>query len=437
MTGRLSPPVRLAGFLLLLGALPAMATAASLQTRWGGHLRTIGSAALLDADSAQRTIDRDPYWDGQGEVRLKNRLDYGDHWALETHYELVALGGDLRESGERLAGRPGGAGEGLYPAQEITDETRLLDFTGLLTDEDRWLAYHRLDRLNLSYRGAWGALRLGRQALTWGQGLVFNPMDLIGPFAPTAVQRDYKTGEDMAHLQLPLGAVDAEALYLPRREADSGDLREDRATYALKLHAPVGAWEVGFMGARHYGAEVLGLAGSGYLGEALWRLNLTYTRVDDGDGDGHDDFLQAVANLDYAWIWGAKNCYGLVELYYNGLGRNGDYDTALTDETLTSRMARGEIFTLGRYYLAGRVQVELHPLVQAHATAIVNLHDPSGLLQPQLLWDLAADWQLILGGQWYWGGRGSEFGGYRVAPYGERLLLAPADRLYLWLSFFF
>jgi hypothetical protein len=259
-------------------------------------------------------------------------------------------------------------------------------------------------------------------------------MDLFNPFAPTAVQRDYKIGEDMAHLQLPLASGDGEILYLPRRDPESGELAEDKTSYAGKLHLPVGGLEVDLMGARHYEDDVVGVGGSGYLGGALWRFNATYTHVSDG---GEEDFLQAVANLDYAWMWAGKNVYGLLEAYYNQVGRTENYSASLADEVLAQRLERGELFTLGRYYLAGQLQVELHPLAQLHTTAIVNLSDPSGLVQPQLIWDLVADWQAIIGGQWHWGARGSEFGGFGLDGSGEGLLAAPTDQVYLWLSYYF
>ncbi len=408
-----------------------------LQTTWGGHLRTIGTAAFLDPDAVQRNLDRDPYLDGQVELRLKNQLQMGARWALETHYELVALGGDSRENTSALAETAGGFSDDLLAGQGIDDRRRLFDLTGILSDDARHLAYHRLDRLNLSYTPDWGALRLGRQALTWGDGRIFNPMDLFNPFAPTAVQRDYKIGDDMAHLQLPLGAADGELLYLPRRDPESGDLSEDQASYALKIHAPVGAFEMDLMAARHYEDGVFGLGGSGYLGDALWRMNATYTHMAEGGEKDTDDFFQVVANIDYAWIWAGKNIYGLVEVYYNQLGATGNYGQTLGDTALTARQARGEIFTLGRYYFAGQLQVELHPLIQLHTTAIVNLCDPSGLVQPQLLWDIHENWQAILGGQWHWGGQGSEFGGYDVDTLGSRLRQIPADQIYLWLSYYF
>lgn len=409
------------------GALPGV------KVEWGGHLRAIGTAAWTDADGP--LADDDPRYDGQLEGRLKNRIDFAERWTLETHYELVALGGDGYETSRQRDPLPPALAMFLATGQMVDDRRRLLDLTHVLTERNRHLAYHRIDRLSISHTAPWGTLRLGRQALTWGDGLIFNPMDLFNPFAPTAVQRDYKVGDDMAHLQLPVAAGELQLLYLPRRDPATGDLEEEETSWAVKYQTFAGALEMDVMAARHYADTVLGLGASGYWGGAAWRFNGVYSRLE--AGDGRDDALQAVANLDYAWIWGKKNYYGLLEFFYNSLGNTRNYGNTGEDSDLLDRLARGELFTIGRYYLSGRVQVELHPLVQLSATAIVNLSDPSGLLQPQLQWDVSEDLQAILGAQWCWGGGDTEFGGFAVAAGSAAIDVRPSDRVYLWLTQYF
>jgi hypothetical protein len=310
-----------------------------------------------------------------------------------------------------------------------------MDLTHTLVENDDAIVYHRLDRLNLTWTPDWGTVRLGRQALTWGDGLIFNPMDLFNPFAPTAVQRDYKTGDDMALVQLPVGQSDAQLLYLPRRDPLTGNVEGDQSSCAGLYHTFIGSLEASAMAASHFDDNIVAAGVSGYLKETAWRINTVYTHL--AEENGQDNFFQVVANIDYAWMWGGKNVYGLMEFYYNGLGTTGDYQQALENEPLMDRLSRGEMFTLGRYYLAGQIQVELHPLVQFYTTAILNLSDPSGLLQPQVLWDVATDLQLIVGGQWHWGKEDSEFGGFDFDLDGTAISIAPNDKTYVWLTYYF
>ncbi len=404
-------------------------------TEWGGHLRAIGSMSWIDDESLFATQDTGPYEDGQGELRLKNELFMGKRLRLETHYELVDQTGDTLETRNGLGLSSTADIMVLLIGQEVNDDRRLMNLTRILDEGGRHVAYHRLDRLNLTYNDAWGTLRLGRQALTWGNGLIFNPMDLFNPFAPTTVVRDYKAGDDMAHLLIPLGTGEAQFLYLPRRDRETGDVADDQSSYASKWHFPVAGMEIDFMAARHFNDQLIGAGATGYLGGAAWRFDSLYTFLD--MDDEQVGFWQIVANMDYAWGWFGKNIYGLIEYYYNGLGYTDDYDKALAEPALSNRLARGELFTLGRHYLAGQLQIELHPLLQSHWSAIVNLVDRSLIFQPQLMWDMALNWQLIAGATIYCGGEDTEYGGFNASVGLLSFEVAPSDSVFLWLTYYF
>ncbi|MFC1877727.1 hypothetical protein ACFL2E_10730 [Thermodesulfobacteriota bacterium] len=403
---------------------------------WGGHLRAISSVSFLEEDSIYQYADTGPYSDGQFELRVKNQIYLGPRWSMQTHYELVGLGGDTYENTQHLEQELPPHLEGYLPSSQGTnDDRRFFNLTRQITEEENYLVYHRLDRLNLTCTLDWGTMRIGRQALTWGDGMLFNPMDLFNPFKPTTVQRDYKTGDDMIYLQFPTGEAEIQLLYLPRRDPDTGDLQSDQSSYALKYHTPAGFFELDLMAARHYDDDIVGMGATGYLRDAAWRINTTYTRI--SEESSQDDFIQIVANMDYAWMWAGKNVYGLLEFYYNGLGRNGNYDHIITDSSLMKRLERGELYTIGRYYLAGQVQIELHPLVKLDTLAIVNLYDASGILQPQALWDITSNIQVIVGAQGHWGGGNSEYGGYDVSVANATINTAPADRIFFWLTYHF
>ena len=409
---------------------------ADISVDWGGYLRAIGTLSYPDNQSVYRFIDSDvPFFDRQGELRLKNQIFIGSQWTLSTHYELVGQQGDTLQNNNRLRRvLPAGTTDRLVGGGPISDDRRLMNLSHTLSDENDFIAYHRLDRLNLTYAFDRGSLRLGRQALTWGSGLIFNPMDLFNPFSPTAVQRDYKVGDDMLLLQLSMGDREAQFLYLPRRDPQTGRVENDQSSFAGKWHFPVGNLEVDIMAAGHFDDLLFGMGASGYWGGAAWRSDIVYTLVDDAD---QDDFFQLVANLDYAWQWGEKNIYGLIEFFYNGLGEGDNYDRALFSGEISSRIERGELFTLGRTYVAGQLSAELHPLMQTSLTAIVNIADPSAIFQPLVVWDIASNFQCIVGANINVGSNGTEFGGFDVGTAAGTVKVAPADSRYLWLTYYF
>jgi len=315
----------------------------------------------------------------------------------------------------------------------MNDDRRLMDLTKTINETNDYIIYHRLDRLVLTLLPHWGTVRIGRQALTWGNGLLFNPMDLFNPFAPTDIERDYKIGDDMVFVDLPMATSgDYQFLCVPRRNPLTNNVEYDQSSLAGKFHFAAGTTEFDVMAAHHYDDFVTGIGTRGYLKETAWRLDATYTFLD--DNSNRDGFFSLVANLDYSWVWRDKNMYGFLEFYYNGLGSD-QYSEALTDPDVVQRLARGELFTLGKTYLSGTIQMELHPLLNIYLTLINNVADPSGIMQPRVIWDMIENIQLTCGANLYYGKTGTEYGGFKIPT--TNFLSKPPESVYLWLTFFF
>lgn len=401
---------------------------------WGGHLRAQGSVSWVDDDSFFRPVGTGTFYDGNVDFRLKNKIFFGDWGYFETHYEAVVSGGDTREKSNELAELvPFFFPDELLPGEPINDDRRLFDLTHTLTEEDSYIGYHRLDRLNLTLLPPWGTIRLGRQAITWGNGFIFNPFDLFNPFAPTDILRDYKIGDDMALAEFPIADMgNVQTLYVVRRDPVDDDVDFDEASLAGKLHFAVGTTEFDLLGARHFEDYVVGLGTSGYLKDAAWRVDATWTFLEDSRSE--NGYLSLVANMDYSWVWRKKNFYGFVEFHFNGLGED-DPAEALVKPEVIERFVRGELFTFGRSYLSAHMRVELHPLLNFFVTFINNVGDPSGIAQPRMVWDISEDLQLTAGASISYGEEGKEFGGFEIP--GTDLLVDFPDNVFLWATYFF
>ena len=75
---------------------------------------------------------------------------------------------------------------------------------------------------------------------------------------------------------------------------------------------------------------------------------------------------------------------GVLEVYHNGFGqRGGNYDPSSLagNPELLQRLARGELYTLGRDYLALSTTIEMTPLWTLTPNLFTNLADGSALLQ--------------------------------------------------------
>ncbi|MBN2467496.1 MAG: hypothetical protein JXD19_05035, partial [Deltaproteobacteria bacterium] len=351
-----------------------------------------------------------------------------------AHYEAILFGGDTRRKGYSLARCfPALVGRCISLMPSLEDDRRLMDLTTTLDRDQGSLLYHRLDRLSLTLQPHWGVIRIGRQAVTWGNGLIFNPMDLFNPFSPTDIERDYKIGDDLVSVQVPLRRKgDLQLLYVPRRSVETHRVQWDHSSLAAKLHFSRGMTEFDVMASKHYEDAVVGIEGAGYFKQAAWRLDAILTIMDrHSDSEG---YIVLVANIDYSWMWKEKNWYGFLEVYFNGLSHDR-YTDGLTNPDIFERLARGELFTLGRIYLSAHVMSELHPLFSAYLTVISNLADPSAVLQPHAIWDIIENVQVTVGGNISLGEQGTEFGGFTIP--GSRLLLKPTDSAFVWVSYYF
>ena len=407
----------------------------NIESEWGGRFKLRGAVSRIDDDSVYEPVGTDTYYDGNADIRLENKLIFSDQVYLETHYELVFLIGDtLRKSNELKKLFPGAFGDDdplLF--RKVDDDRRLLNLTHTIIEEDDHILYHRLDRFNLTYQPQWGLIRIGRQAITWGNGFLFNPMDLFNPFSPTDIERDYKIGSDMALLQIPTERTgDYQGLYVPRRNNLDDDMEWASSSLAGKVHFAVESNEFDIMAGHHYDDDVVGIGAVGYIGGAAWRMDATWTFLDKDSSS--DNYLSLVANMDYSWVWWNKNFYGFIEYFHNGLGEN-DPSEAFTNPDILKRLDRGELFALGKNYLSGHIQVEIHPLFNFFFTAINNMADSSGILQPRVIWDVKQDFQVTMGGNISYGGFETEFGGFTLQ--GSDIVTRPADNVYVFLTYFF
>ncbi len=396
------------GLALFVAVLLTVAPAMADDWQFGGHVKYQYTYTDFRSDDVNAVFGSDPARDHDLDLRLKTGKRAGP-WDFTLHYELLAVAGDTLETRRRLAasGVPvTGTVNGLPD-----DRRRLFDLTHETTDGNRFAAVQRLDRLYAGYTGERKTLRFGRQAVSWGNGLVFQPLDFINPFSPIAIDKEYKTGDDMFYGQwLYGGRDDVQAIVLPRRDPVSRRIESDQSSYAVKFHSRQPGFDLDGLAARHYGENLAGAGVARSIGGAVWRMDVSYTSLENGGSAS-----SLVTNMDYSWTWGGKNVYGYIEYFRNGVGESNRSDYATPNAALSARIARGELFTLARDYAALGLQAEFTPLFNLYATLINNLNDGSKYLQLRGVYDWRQNVQWMAGVNLPSGGRGTEYGGVPVA----------------------
>ena len=228
----------------------------------------------------------------------------------------------------------------------------------------------------------------------------------------------------------PEAAANLQLLYAPRRDPDTGNVEEDQSAYASKLHFGAGKTEFDVMAAKNFGDKIAGAGMTGYLGDAIWRVDGIWTWLLEG---GHG-YLSAVGNLDYSWNWWGKNWYGFVEAFYSGIGEK-NVSSAFLNPEIQRKIEEGELFTLGQWYADANIRLELHPLFNVYLTLIANVVEPSWIVQPRISWDFAHNFVLTVWGNIGVGPKGSEYGGFVVS--GTNLERKPPNAVFAWLSYYF
>jgi hypothetical protein len=386
------------------------------------RLKLFGSAAFLPSHDIQRLQSGTPALDINGDMRLMFRQKWGSVNLLVDH-STTFLSGDSYA----FVSAP----QTSLDQTPLDDDARIMDLTFDIEDGSRHRSLHRFDRLALQYRkGNWG-VTLGRQAVSWGNGLVFSPMDLLSPFAPTVVDQDYKAGEDLLLVErLFNNGSDLQFLAVGRRSS-TDDISSDVASVALKWHGFAGENEIGLFAAKHYQDQVMAVSGILPLGGALMRTDIVATRLHDGDVK-----ISAIVNFDYSMVVGGELVYLFAEYYRNGFGVSEmPGSIALLPEPLQTRLVRGEVFNVMRDYGALGVSVPWHPLVNQSLTLLVNLNDSSSLVQTSVSYEPGDHQRLQMGLVLPLGRAGDEFGGIPVI--GSAVTSGGGARLFFrWLYYF-
>jgi hypothetical protein len=266
------------------------------------------------------------------------------------------------------------------------------------------------DRLNARWEGHGLRLVAGRQAITWGVNFFWPVLDLFAPFAPERIDREYKPGVDAVRGTLAVGTLSQ--LDVVGAALGSSVTRDGSAAALLRVN--LGSADVGVMlGRVHTDTVAGGFVTASVLGSGL-RGEVAFT--DSGDA------ADAAFDRSHFWRGGLGVDRQLTatvsitaEVAWNGFGatRPAEYVRVAAAD----RVRRGEVNSLGRAYVGGSVNWQVHPLLMLTGTMLINAGDGSALLLPHADWSLSDDISLVFGGA-FGAGAGPRPDGLPASEYG-------------------
>ncbi|MBL4806456.1 MAG: hypothetical protein JKY31_04115 [Rhodobacteraceae bacterium] len=342
-------------------------------------------------------------------------------WAVEFHSVLSFAKGDMQAYGAALA-----------PFLPTPPPSTWLNLTSAIyTDEDIVIA-NTIDRLSVSFTSDNFVLKVGRQAITWGGGTVFHPLDIVAAFAPNAIDTSYKPGVDMVYGQYLFDSgADIQAIYVPRAAVAGGGLDWGSSTVGLHGSALLGNFDGSFTLAVDRGDTLAGIGLSGPLGGAVW--NAEYAGWFLENGDFYGSYLLNISTS--GSLFGANTMY-FAEYFHNDFGVDGSVALDDLPTELTSRLVTGQVFATGRDLLVIGAQISVTPDISIAPNAIISLDDGSVLAALQANWNMDDNTDLTIGYHQPFGANGTEFGG-RETTIGSGVFQRSASELSINISRFF
>ncbi len=320
----------------------------------------------------------------------------------------------------------------LRPFLPTVAPATLFDLSGSWSGNATTVVRRRIDRLSVGFAGETTVVKLGRQAITWGSGMVFHPADIVAPFAPNTIDTTYKPGADMLYAQMLFDSgADLQLVAVPRPISRGGPVAFSASTYALRLHGRWGDIDTNLMLARDHADTVGTLGLSGALGGASWNVEAIDWALQ--SGENVPSWLLNISN--FGTLWG-HNVSTFAEFYHNGFGVDASVPLAALPSRLTRRMSTGQVFLAGRNFLALGLNVQVGADATLAPNAIVSLDDHSILAGLTFDYALGDNVNIRFNYSQPVGGGRTEFGGRETAP-GSGVFARPATLATLQVIRFF
>lgn len=281
----------------------------------------------------------------------------------------------------------GGATGGFLQSGVAVGRPEAIDLSWELSDSPLGGLTFVIDRAAVTAHLPHVDLTVGRQPVSFGAAYFFTPMDLVSPFSPATIDREYKPGVDAFRADFYFGM----ATQITAVAAYADDWSLDGLIVASHARTNIAGSDVGLFLAEARGDLVTGVDiatdafGVGLRGEAT----ATFP-----DNETEGAFIRAVVGADVILPYNASL---LGEVYVQTLGADDPADYLAF--TSGERFSRGELSLAGRLYGAAAFSWELSPILRPGISALINLEDGSVSVSPTVSWSVADEVSVAFGAQ--------------------------------------
>ena len=365
-----------------------------LQLYYGGYLRSFMSWQALDEKAQALMAQGNEHRVSDVAMhaligRSEFKLSAADWFTAEVHSRLDWS----MATAPVFDGAQIGAGAGV----SVVPRRSLNWATGLIEDADHRLEFD-IDRLLVRFYLGDVDISLGRQAVTWGNSILFAVSDIWTNFSPFDLDTSQKRGIDA--LRVVWGINDWVELDLII--ADRGSVEDLSGGLRVQFYLSFG--EAYMSALKSYEDLALGAGIAADLDSVKLRAEVM------GRLDTDTMTLEVPrATLGADWFHSDSFMAG-IEVHLNGFGATQSSENAyLTRAIEEPAFARGEGYLLGLLYTGTYLTYRPHDLISLSMSTMVNLLDPTALLSWSASVEVLESVDLALGG--YHGlGEGLELG---------------------------
>jgi hypothetical protein len=398
-------------WVLILTAAPA-ATAdeeePEAETRWAFSstttLKLSGLASRAPHDDAlfPDTFGRT----GSFRFRYANTVMYDDWLTAESAHEHRVLWTSPRATGGGL----------VRARDDAPYRLRQLQWD-LYECGDSLTHRHEIDRASMAMHGDWGEIKIGRQAVGLGRGVLFSAVDVFAPFSPLEFDRDWRRGVDATRFSCQLGPTSSAELL-----GVFGKTWEQSALLG-RIRGYVGEVDGEFIAGKRAEDTMVAAVVSGVVAEAEVHAEAAGFWIDEEHPDGGlfgSDRFMGKAVLGTSYTFDIRNgLTAMCEYHFSSFGVRDvrDAGVLLATPGFQQRFLRGDSQILARHAVAGQLSYPFNEAVSGSLTVFASPTDGSGLVFPAVVWDASDHVRMIVSGYMPWGNRprrgvlGSQYGG--------------------------
>jgi len=274
-----------------------------------------------------------------------------------------------------------------------------LDADKKISEQKHLYWKHSLYRGYIKYQDPRLHWTLGKQAVDWSRMRLYHPLDLFNPISPLDIEKDEKIGVDALNIDFyPQNFATISAIYVMGKT-------DEKNGFGLRASKKIKDYDYALIAAEYKKDMILGANFDGYIKEAGFRGEMTYTKRDNGR-----EFVRASIGLDHNFT---SKLYGVAEYFYNG-GAEKD-----PEQFLNSYQSSRQAITMRRNILGTGAEYEISGVTKLANYVFYDFDGRSLFYNPELRYNAKPNLDLSLGVQMFWGSSASEFGNYNHLYYAQ------------------